>query len=115
MADKPPHNGKNGRLNGAKPYILGSVVSAILGSSGGIALFGVTPVGKSLFRPDPATGTELRRVSNKCESTDTTLTNHLLTHPDHAIKADLAELRAELRHLKEDINRLEKKLSLIHI
>ena len=97
----PETNGKK-LLNGSRLH-LGWFVSGLLGASSGTVAIGVTPVGESLFRQDPATGTELDRVESRVD-------NHLLNHPDHELRRELAVQRALNEAQQRQIDRLEEKI-----
>ena len=79
MDDKKVQNGKG---NGKYSPLLVAVISAVLGSGGGIALVFNTPAGQSLVRPDPFTGTEARALSAKIAHVESEWDQHVRNHPD---------------------------------
>ena len=88
----------------ARPSIIGIVISVVLGSGGATLAIGGTPLGQKVFRPDPATGTQIQRLENRIDQ-------HLNRHPDQtgAFDARLREHTTRLDYLEKELERLRDK------
>ena len=89
MAVKDDTGKRNG--NRWNPIVV-AVVSAILGSTGSIAVVFNTPFGQAVVRPDPFTGTQAQALERRL----TALEYHVMNHPDVGLRADVAVLRSDI-------------------
>jgi hypothetical protein len=90
---------ENGRSNEHKynPVVI-AIVSAMLGSGGGVALVFNTPLGQQIARPDPFTGTQATSLRLQVENIDDRLTNHLRAHPDEVNQFDRRIVTLEVQY-----------------
>ena len=96
-------NGNGKLLGNGRSAHLGWFVSGLLGASGGTLVIGVSPFGESLFRQDPATGAELRLLQDS-------INNHLLTHPDNALRMTQSNQQIEIDHLNDELEELKDRI-----
>ena len=83
-----------------------AIISAIIGSGGGIALVFNTPIGAEIARPDPYTGTQASALEQRIGHVESDVNNHISQHPD-------ASLDARLQLAEVDIGRLQAQYELI--
>ena len=88
------------KTNGKWTPVLIAVISAALGSSGGIALVFNTPFGEGLARPDPWTATQADARYKQTNARLNNLEGHVRSHPDAELRAEIADLRADYRAFK---------------
>ena len=89
-------NGTERVANGKWTPILIAVISAALGSSGGIALVFNTPFGEGLARPDPWTATQADARYKQTNARLNNLEYHVKEHPDAELRRVISDLRAEM-------------------
>ena len=93
--DDLKYNGPHGKWH---PVFI-AIIGAVLGSSGSIALVFNTPIGETVTRPDPFTGTQGNAVIARVERTERDINLHLSNHSDDQFRADDAALRAAISTL----------------
>ena len=93
--DDLKYNGPHGKWH---PVLI-AIVGAFIGSGGGIALVFNTPIGETVTRPDPFTGTQGNAVIARVERTERDINLHLSNHSDDQFRADDAALRAAISTL----------------
>lgn len=106
MPHKVSGDDAGGRWN---PVVI-AIVSAIIGSGGGVALVFNTPIGAQITRPDPFTGSQAASLESRIGSVERGMSDHLLTHPDRALELRVTILESNYNHLIETLDRIEKKL-----
>lgn len=84
----PAQTNGNGRLSTRQTFIV-AILSAVLGSTGGNYL--LSRVFPDAIRPDPFTGAQGKALALRI----TNLEKHVENHPDVALRAAVADLRAE--------------------
>jgi len=110
MVSKEHNNAHGSKWN---PVAVG-IISAILGSSGGIALVFNSPFGQKITRPDPYTGTQAATLNARVEHLEDDITEHLVRHPDEINQFDrrIATLEAQyamiLQNQARMLDRLER-------
>ena len=109
-------NRGNGDAVGGKLHPIAiAIVSAFIGSGGGIALVYNTDAGQSLTRPDPFTGSEGASLEERVNHIEGDLGSHLSRHPDETNQFDrrIATLEAQyaiiLQNQARILDRLEKR------
>ena len=83
-----------------------AIISAMLGSSGGVALVYNTDIGQSITRPDPFTGSQGAALSTEVQYLKESVDGHLQNHPD-------GELSARMSLAEVNISRLQAQFELI--
>ena len=103
----------NKKPNGTKwsPALI-AIVGAIIGSGGGIALVFNTPIGSSITRPDPFTGTQASSLIANVERLEAEIDGHIFKHPDISNQYDrrIAVLESQYHTLLLNQQRILDKL-----
>ena len=109
-------NRGNGDAVGGKLHPIAiAIVSAFIGSGGGIALVYNTDAGQSLTRPDPFTASEGASLGARIEHIEKDLNDHVLRHPSDENQFDrrIATLEAQyaiiLQNQARTLDRLDKR------
>lgn len=112
MQDKVYTDKRNG--NKWNPLVV-SIISAILAGSGSVYLVFGTPVGQSIARPDPFTGTQARALEHEMEKLESRLTFHIREHPDRTNQFDrrITVLETQYSTMISTLRRIEDKLDSI--
>jgi hypothetical protein len=105
----------NSDVYGSKwhPVVI-AIVSAIIGSSGGVAVLYNTDYGQTLTRPDPYLGAQGASLEARVDHIEGDMNDHLARHPDDVNQFDrrIATLEAQyviiLQNQIRMIDRLEK-------
>lgn len=94
--------------NDRGPSLVGIIVSVVLGTGGATFAVGGTSLGQSIFRPDPATGTQVQRLESRIDQ-------HLNRHPDQtgAFDARLREHTTRMDYLEKELERLRNDVERV--
>lgn len=96
-------------INGSKGWslLLASVAASMMGSGSGVYVY-MKNIGphqlQQVARPDPATGTEMRRL-------ETAMRHHLENHPDIVNRFDrrITRIEVQLENIDSKLDRLTKE------
>ena len=110
--EKAQNGGRNG--NKWNPIVV-AVLSAVLGSGGGIALVFNTSAGQSLVRPDPFTGTEAAQLDARLQHVEREMDTHVRRHPDAVNQFDrrITTLEVQYANIISGQHRIIERLDKI--
>jgi len=107
---------QNSERNGNKwnPIVV-AVLSAVLGSGGGIALVFNTSAGQSLVRPDPFTGTQAAQLDSRLKHVEREIDTHIRLHPDSVNQYDrrITTLEVQYANIISGQHRIIERLDKI--
>ena len=107
---------ENNKSNGYKynPIVV-AIVSAVIGSGGGLALVFNTSAGQSLVRPDPFTGTEASQLEARIKHLETEINIHVRQHPDTVNQFDrrITTLEVQYANIISGQHRIIERLDKI--
>ena len=110
MDNEKAHNipGNGHKFN---PIVV-AVVSAMLGSGGGVALVFNTPLGQQIARPDPFTGTQAGQLEARLQHVEGEMDAHIRQHPDAVNQFDrrITTLEVQYNGIIQYLERIDKKL-----
>ena len=108
MTDKE-YNTKNGTK--WHPVLI-AILGAILGSSGSIFVVFGTPLGQSVARPDPFTGTQAASLIADIRRVESDIDMHITRHPDKLNQFDrrITTLEVQFSQILDNQTRILNKL-----
>ena len=92
--------------------VLAVVLGAVLGGSGSIGIFLGTPIGESVARPDPFTGSQGAKLTQRVLHLEEDVGAHLTHHPDAENQFDrrIATLEAKFDVILQNQGRILDRL-----
>ena len=112
MTEQDHNDKRNG--NGTRTTAFVAIIGAFLGAGGSTAVVFNTPLGQSLARPDPYTGSEAAALEERVSHLEVDFRYHITNHPDVTNEFDRRITRLEtqidliLTNQQRIINRLDQ-------